>query len=404
VTVSLFSLSKAELAEACPASCALPGVSSSSTAAHRGTALHRYVVRALAVGSDAALAEVPEDDRELCAQYVLTGLPSDPGAYACEVAFAIDRATGRARLLGLDIGRDYAGAAERLGQPLRPTEVCGSADFVTLLGGDGVGVDDLKTGWSRVTAAERNLQLGALAYASAQVYGRDWADVRLLVRREDGSGYFSRARLDSFALDGVLLRLRRAAEGVRQAREDVSAGRVPKMSEGTWCRFCPAQWGCPAKTTLIRTLAMAPQTVLENQVSEQLTPETARAAYERLKVIKGVLGVVEGSLRSYVEEHPIDLGDGYVYGRRPIIRKVIDGHKAYSIIYELHGAAVAASACDMETSQAAIERALRPVAPARGLKALKTALLERLDSEGGITTETAWKTDEHRAATDGMEG
>jgi RecB family exonuclease len=381
VTGPIFTFSKAEHAEHCPGSQALPQIPRESEPARRGTVLHTFVRQVAELGFDEALALVPEDMRAAVAEYTLDDLPTDRSGFLAEVAFAIDLGTGEARRLGENIDRRYA----EHGATLR--DVAGAADFVALLGEDKVEVSDLKTGRSPVTRARDNLQTGSLAYAAAKVWKRDGARVRLLVRREDGSGYFSRADLDAFDLDAMLERLRKTATEVHAARMAVVAGRLPKLREGDWCNFCPSYFACPAKVALARQLGAAPQTTVEEQVRDLLAPSTAAQAVERLRVIKRLTHIVEAEVRKYADAiGGIPMPNGMVFSKVVKQTPEYDGRIAYDYLEQRFGHEVAKLACKFETSAARIGRSLKGVAPKRGLTRLHGEVLDEIAAvEGGRT-------------------
>lgn len=388
-----FTFSAGERVEACPGSAALVQIGNHTAPARKGSVIHGYVRRALEADPATALAEAPEDLRPMLRHYPLDGLPSDPSAYAAEIAFAIHLPTGTARELGRGIERAYVehGAG--------PDDVPGAADYVALIGDDTVEVSDLKTGWTAPTPPAENLQLIGLAVAAARTYGRRFARVRLLVRREDGTGYVAAARLDDFDLDVGLERLRRAAAGVAAARAQVARGELPPLAEGPWCAHCPAWRACPAKMSTIRALALQPQRTLEEMVRERLTlePEVAREAFTRWRQFAAVFKAIERSIKELAAEHPIDLGDGQVYGPHEVERLIVDGSIAHRMLAERFGPEVAAAACDMTTTKSAIKNALRPVAPTRQLTRLYEDTIAALQDAGAVRYDRKVRVEVHAA-------
>lgn len=391
-----FTFSTAERAEQCPGSQALEQIPSTSIYARLGTILHAYVMRALSMGREEALELEPEHMRRLLESYDLWGLPQ-AGEFAAEVAYALDPITGKARELGRDLERKYdeAGAREN--------EIVGAADFVAI-SSDGVYVDDLKTGHSHLTRAADNLQVTGLAVAAARAYGAKRARVRLLIRREDNSGYFDEASLDDFELDFALYRLRQAVKSVEEARAEVAAGKTPRLHEGPWCEHCPARAGCPAKVALVREFAIAPEDGA-SRIRGLVSRVEWRQALLRLRAAKKELGRIEAEIHAYVREvGPVDLGDGLEYGERTIMRPVIDGKIAHKeIVAFLDGRGkeieqardVADNACTFQTSKAAIKRALAKVAPPRGATRLFNDVMEVIHDAGGVEFRKQTRVDEH---------
>src|SRR5262247_1555535 len=95
----LITFSALERVEACPGSTVLRAVPVTTEAAIKGTVMHEFVMNVLKYGEVQALALAPAEHREMLAEYDLEGLPTEPGAYASEVAFAIDIAEGTARAI-----------------------------------------------------------------------------------------------------------------------------------------------------------------------------------------------------------------------------------------------------------------------------------------------------------------
>ena len=128
------------LAELCPASHVLPQICETSAAQAKGLAVHRYLERAPTVGKEAALAELDEDYRALCADLE----PSDIPAGDREVMFVYDLENRVALVAGRGLARNY---------PAAPGTGCGTADLVAA--GE---VWDFKTGWPGRAAGSLQLQ------------------------------------------------------------------------------------------------------------------------------------------------------------------------------------------------------------------------------------------------------
>lgn len=387
----LFSLSEADRAEQCPASQALPRIEGWSEPASRGSVLHDFKTNVKDYGLEEALSRAPDDMREALKQYPLEGLPQD-ATYSSEVAFAIDLETGQARELGRKLGRKYAEAGAG------SLDIVGAGDDFAMLGSTGVLVDDLKTGHGYVTPAKRNLQVGGLAYAACKVWERKWARVELIRQTEDGTRpFFDVAEHDEFDLDEIWLRLERTGRRVLEARADVAAGRDPQMLEGRHCEHCKAFKKCPAKRSLLTALSVNPGATLSERVDRYLELDPARAFRAFREVIMPVVNAVAANLREWAREHAIDLGDGTEYGVRHIQKPVIDGRKTFELLEELYPETDARfAAVEVKTSKAAIRRALRPIAPPRGLGKMHDAVLEAIKQKGGIEMKPGTKLDVHR--------
>lgn len=156
-----------------------------------------------------------------------------------EVAMAYDPRTGRARVLGVNLGRRYAEAG------LLDHEIPGTAD-VAGRDGEVAVITDTKGGpgeqWiQRVEAASANWQLGLLALMWTRVLGVFRA--RVEIHHVDESGrirYRDIASLD--ALD-----LARIEDDVQGIWAKLGKGKI-KPRAGTHCvdQYCPALQGCAA--------------------------------------------------------------------------------------------------------------------------------------------------------------
>lgn len=324
---------------ACDGPAYLQRVESTSDDADRGRAIHAFLESASASGRDAALSLSPESLRPALEALDLSRLPVDPARYAAEVAFAFDVTTGAARELGRGIGRRYS---------VEGTEIAGTADVIALLDEDGVFVADFKSGWSKRTPARENAQLKSYALSAARAYGRSRAVVQIIRIMEDGATWTDTAELDAFDLDAFEFQLHTLGKRILALR----AGEIePRIAEGDHCKWCPAFNSCPAKQALLRAAALVPPDPAE------LTPEVARAAYERLKLYEAAVSRAKDVLREYARNTPIPLGDGLLYGVRLDKTKSLDGKVAEGVLRDLLGDA-AAEAISVEVTQAGIKRAL----------------------------------------------
>jgi hypothetical protein len=257
-------------------------------------------------------------------------------------------------------------------------------------------VADFKTGHGRVTPARDNWQLRFLALAAARTYGCSSAHVALVyVHGEEVR--FDRASLSAFDLDAAAADLRQIVAQVVRADDAIAQRRVPNLALGDHCRYCPAFLLCPAQTALVRAIAEQPG-ALHDEVTSLLTPSSAAEAYRRLKAAHLVLHHLERRLHAYATVHPIDLGDGVVFGPVETTRRTVDGAVAWQTLVERYGAQVADAACSRHATQASIEDALRPVAQRLDvpLARLKRETLETIDERGGLLTHASAPVKEHR--------
>ena len=104
-----YSFSSLARVERCPCSALLQQVDETSGYALDGRRKHSYLERAATVGRDAALAELPDDEREAAAAIDLAAMPWLQSG-AAEGAFALDLEHGTAR----ELGRGLAAFADEL--------------------------------------------------------------------------------------------------------------------------------------------------------------------------------------------------------------------------------------------------------------------------------------------------
>jgi hypothetical protein len=377
--MNLLSASSLQRVDACPASAVLPRSVHDSPWSAKGTEIHAHLKRlAQGVSVDESLKQVPETWRSICAE-----IP-DPGKGIAEVAFAYDVETGKVRELGRDIDRQYG--------KLAPTEIPGSLDFLCMVG-DVLHIDDYKSGRTEVPPARENLQLHTQALMACRAYGASKARVSLVHIRDDGSTYRDAHDLDAFDLAEVADRLSRLWTRVQIAKKAVAQGKQPDVREGKHCEFCPAKNACPAKVAWLVRLG-APQGI-EQRFDALLTGATARQAYEVYQRAEEVMGAIRGKLYAWARENPIDLGDGKVFGPTTFERETIDGEVAWKALESLHGTNVAMRACELTTSKAAIERALKEIAPRGSLAAFKRKALDEIAERGGIEVKVSETIKEH---------
>lgn len=379
---------------ACRARAVLPVVESSSPYAERGQALHAFLSDVNGLGYQAALERAPEDLRPLCEALDLGAFPLDPTKTSAEVAFAFDPWSGTARVLGQNLGRRYREAG------LTATEIPGTVDLVGVTA-DAVIVWDYKFGWSHGThtpSAEKNRQLRFGALAAARCYGRTRAIVKLVsFPDESGKPWIDTATLEAFDLDLFAVELVELGDRILEDTQSWKRGVMVPAAEGEWCRYCPSMVYCPAKTALALSLASGSP---DGPVADPgpLTTVTAAKAWIRLFEVRALLDHVERAIREFARDNPIDLGNGMQLGPVTNDRETIVGMVAWHVLQERFGQEVAEKACELESSKAAIERALRPIAQQRGLRigALHRDVLTAIGEAQGIQKNRTTTVKVHR--------
>ncbi|MBL8684391.1 MAG: DUF2800 domain-containing protein [Myxococcales bacterium] len=274
---------------ACPASCALPAVSSTSDEAERGTQVHAFM-QAIADGTpvDEALAAVAEATRALCAKINLAHVPRGGET---EVAMAWDVDARRARRLEVDGHRQYEPTA---------TEIPGTADLVLWL--DRPVVIDWKTTSHDFDARSAVPQLEHYALCVANIAWADEVECAVGVIADDGAVEWSRWRMDAAALDRAADRARRVWERVQSARAHQGEHDV---TLGNHCRYCPSWRACPAHVRAVRQLAAGEVPAI--------TAESIGAAYSVARAVEKSAEAVREGIKRFVSEHgPVKTGNQLV--------------------------------------------------------------------------------------------
>jgi hypothetical protein len=385
---------------ACRMSTVLPRVDHESDDAREGTIRHRFfqvISEQLQAGKpledarELALAEVPDDLRQ-----GLEAIPVETlglADTAAEVAVAFDVATGEARELGRGIGRQYAEAAEALGNPLRDTEVCGSLDRLGFIGQWGLKVADFK-GRSHSRRPSQDAQLLAGALAASRIYGRH--DVELEIARViDGEVYAKTERIDILEVDSFETRLAELRTRIEQDRAAFAAGDLPEAEVSSHCRYCPSMRYCPAQMAIARAVIGGDSDEINAIVrvgQAYITPETAPRLHALVAQGEKVLEIVKDALREFARATPFPLGDGRWYGVPPESkeREIVDGPAAARVLTELFGADAAKAGTKVEVTLTGVEAAVKADLAAHPERAKRGAIkegkerAEQLLSERGL--------------------
>jgi hypothetical protein len=368
----------------CPGSIALPHATYETGYSTRGTALHGYLEAIAAVGPDEALASVPDEWRAAAAALDLTGLDDRLGL-AAEVSYAYDVETDTARELGRGLNRDY--------RDIKPSEIPGTVDVVgvDVAGGRGIYVD-WKMGWQVGRKKLRDhwqLDLGMLAIA--RCYGLTKMEGQLGHIREGAEPIVKRKVLEALDLDLVADDVRTAYQRALEQRRLVEDGKMPtELHAGEWCTWCGARNWCPVRTSMIRAVVSTDEfddLMRIRPLSVGMVPEALR----RVKAAKSILNAIERAIYAAAREQPIKLGvddDGTEHWIGYILdegNEQVAGDIADQVLTELYGADVAAQAVTRETSKAAIERVLKPLAKRGEFAGMLRNVLAGIRAKGGIT-------------------
>jgi len=361
----------------CAASAQLPQVQSTSDAAARGSAIHAYLEQ-LVKGQphEVALEVVPEQYRDDCLNIDLAPFWAQQySRLEAEVSLAVNVNNGQARILG----------SNRAYEKVTPEEFYGTADYIGRTQDNVIVVGDFKTGLANVAHPRDNWQLKVLAYALSQLHGEDTVEVAIV--KTEGETRLLIHRFNALDLAVVASELKSLHAKLQKP--------VSVYREGKHCDYCPSFKFCPAKVSMLRELAAAPN-IKADELVDCLKAGEPKLAYRRYKAIKAALQKVEAELRMLSEKEPIDLGDGFFYGPTKQTREDIDGKVAYEALAASYGDEVAKKAVEFATSKTAIDRAIAPVC-AKGTRAGSVrAILDTVASKGGITFSDKFVTKEYR--------
>jgi hypothetical protein len=403
--------SRLEIAEQCEASAVYAGIETITDASDLGSVKHAYLYDALTIDPKTALAAVrDEDQRKACARIDLPSLPAgQPGKWAGEVTFAIDLDSGKCRELGRNLMRRYLEAG------LRPNEIPGTIDVLGLSAdGEATIPADYKTGWSRVTRARDNLQLGFAAVASTEVYGRARADGAILYVREDAEPYFDVARLETFELVSMKERIVDVGRRIMRARKafathDPDTGEVnkkPRLVVGKHCRYCPVLMVCPANGALARRFMADARDTTEDLKKGLVDNAAAALLYRRLVALKAAVDNVLGIVHARAKNAPISLGNGLVLGEVVTMKDSLNPDVVAAVVREMYGEPWVSKATSLDTSKAALTRMARELKSEDGgsMKSHVERILEEVSRRGGVVSRPSRTIREHRALPAGQQG
>lgn len=386
----------------CQASAALPQIvdqddTKPNQRRDEGIAVDKFIERVSKVGRDAALLEVDVQYRDICADVQIAKLTAQL-RMSHQVTFVYNWRDDTSRIAEVIEGERVV--VDRTCEVVFRVDVTGLAERERK-----VYVGDYKRvrGW--LPAPEHSYQLAGGAVAAARYFNARSAFVEYIRIRDDGSiGKFGN-ELDMLALDAAAEKIAATMRGAMELRERVIGGLVPNVTEGGWCRYCPAKQHCPAKTALARHVLTDPVPV---PYTIPLTPERAREAYVLLKKAKDAIKTVESAIHAYVKFEPIFLGedeDGSErwFGElsRPGDEK-LDGRITHQIITGEYGGAAANEVVTMEATKKAITEAIKKYKPGDATIVSEQKKIHKAITEaGGVSRPTTCTTIEYTISPDG---
>jgi len=368
-TTTLPTASRLYLARECPPAFALPHLDVPTEAAELGKARHAERDAQIEAG------QIPEVLAKRWPGY----------AWRSELAYAYDYATGRGRILGRGLNRDYSSAS--------PTEICGTADAVGYREHAPVVVIDWK-GFEEVECAATNVQLHFGALALTRAIGTDEAEVAIHYEARP----VDVASIDAFDLEAFAADILTIIEGIIAARARARMGHELAYKEGEHCKYCPAFHACPRKRHLAVELNAK---VEQSQAGKMLFAfdddvEAARA-YEFAARIAQFLGNLRAALAMRAKERPIPLGNGRLYGpvEKPGNEK-LDGDIVYNLVKEKYGQGIADAAVLRSATKKRLAEALEFAGVANKAGAERD-LLKAIRDRGGAKREIKTALDEYDA-------
>jgi hypothetical protein len=81
----------------------------------------------------------------------------------------------------------------------------------------------------------------------------------------------------------------------------------------------------------------------------------------------------------------------------------LDGPTVFKVLREMHGEDVARAAVEMDTSKAALERALKLIAPPRGKARMVREALAAIGVAGGIKKQLVQRVEEYQEGPEALE-
>lgn len=293
-----------------------------------------------------------------------------------EVAFALNAATRTAKIIGYGIDRDY-GAMSIGEMPGTCDLLAVSKDRTRVIIGDRKGFDE-------VDHPSENRQTLFYAAAAYLIYGV--SEVTVYIYGQIGEPRV--AVLESVELEAFIIELEQLFVRAMAAKANPKAYEV----QGDHCTYCNAFEDC----SKFRALVVA---VDRGSVDKRLDgllslddDETAGWFYVFADRLRALTKRVDARLYARAAQRPIPVpGSDRVFGKRlKPGKRELDADKTVLAIREIlsipeRAAQFEAIAIERSTSQAAIERAAKEVAPKGGISSLKERIMKRVDELGGVT-------------------
>lgn len=359
-------MSKIEVAMACPGGFALPQTGHRNQFQEAGNKRHKESEDAINAG------DIPDWLTERW-----------PGlTWRAEVKLAYDISTGEGRELGVGGDRNYGDAGV--------FEIPGTADIV----GTGPGrlvIADIKSNDPSVSPPSRNRQLHINALAAARAHGV--TEVTVALKHEIRGVEVH--EMDGWELEEFAGLVRATLVTVAQQQLAAREGKPLIINTNKGCRWCDAFNDCPKQQDV---MALVKSDAIDMRVQETIPfrdDEAAADAYELADKIRMVLKRLDAAIYARASERPIPLRNGKLFGRiTKLGDRKLDGKLAHKVIWERYGRDIADLAVELSATQTKIEAALK-VAKVKSVAGEKEAVLAALDKLGGIKRAKKTEIDEY---------
>ncbi|HYE92236.1 MAG TPA: hypothetical protein VEA38_14500 [Terriglobales bacterium] len=264
-------------------------------------------------------------------------------SWVAEPAYAWDPAAATARMLGVDINREY----EKHGK--LPHERAGTCDVVSVEG-DTVYVYEFGTGYDIEHKAE---QLRICCAVAAKAHGKTRAVGQLVKFRDEGAYPSPPVTFDAFALAAI--------EEEFATRLATVEGSAP--SPGEHCKRCNAVPICPEASKAVDALVPGQALLTRKPFDFSLTVrdgDHARWMLERLKLIKTLHDRHLQAIKDACPEGGWELADGSVLveGRRTVER--FSKARAVALLRELGATDEQVASLDVPSEESSGLRVTKP--------------------------------------------
>jgi hypothetical protein len=268
--------------------------------------------------------------------------------WVAEPAYAWDPVADKARLLGVDIGREYAKHGKL------PREKGGTCDVVSVEG-DTVYVYEFGTGFDVEHKAE---QLRLQCLVAARAHGKVKAIGQLLKFRDDGGYPSVPMEFDEFALSAI------AGEFAEYLGEVDGSEPIP----GEHCSRCNLAPVCPAAASIVQALIPAESLVKHGWGLTIASPDHARWLLDHARLVEKAAWAVKDAVKAYVPKDGLVLGDGslLVEGTRNMPR--FDNARLMTLARTLGATEEQIEACNYVAVESAGLKVKRPAAVAKPRK------------------------------------